>query len=168
MYAIRSYYDAYSEDEIRDFDARIKKIIETDDFEYVCELKFDGSSISLTYENGELVRAVTRGDGVKGDDVTTNVRTVQSIPLKLRGNDYPQNFEIRGEILMPFAVFNDLNTELEKAGEPLLANPRNTAAGTLKMKNSSIVASRKLDAYLYYLLGENLPEDGHYQNLQKA
>jgi len=167
-YSMLSLSNAYSEDEIKDFDARIKKIIETDDFEYVCELKFDGSSISLTYENGELVKAVTRGDGVKGDDVTTNVRTVQSIPLKLRGNDYPKNFEIRGEILMPFAVFNDLNAELEKAGEPLLANPRNTAAGTLKMKNSSVVASRKLDAYLYYLLGENLPEDGHYQNLQKA
>ncbi len=167
-YSMLSLSNAYSEGELKDFDTRIKKIIETDDFEYVCELKFDGSSISLTYENGELVRAVTRGDGVKGDDVTTNVRTIQSIPLKLRGNDYPQNFEIRGEILMPFAVFNDLNAELEKAGEPLLANPRNTAAGTLKMKNSSIVASRKLDAYLYYLLGENLPEDGHYQNLQKA
>jgi DNA ligase (NAD+) len=111
---------------------------------------------------------VTRGDGVKGDDVTANVRTIKSIPLKLRGNDYAQNFEIRGEILMPFKVFNDLNEELEKAGEPLLANPRNTAAGTLKMKNSSIVASRKLDAYLYYILGDKLPEDGHKQNLDKA
>ncbi len=167
-YSMLSLSNAYSEDELKDFDTRIKKIIETDDFEYVCELKFDGSSISLTYENGELVRAVTRGDGVKGDDVTTNVRTVQSIPLKLRGADYPESFEIRGEILMPFKVFNELNAELDKAGEPLLANPRNTAAGTLKMKNSSIVASRKLDAYLYYLLGEKLPEDGHYQNLQKA
>ncbi|WP_346854265.1 NAD-dependent DNA ligase LigA [uncultured Draconibacterium sp.] len=167
-YSMLSLSNAYNEDELRDFDTRIKKIIETDEYEYVCELKFDGSSISLTYENGELVRAVTRGDGVRGDDVTTNVRTIKSIPLKLRGNDYPQNFEIRGEILMPFKVFNDLNEELEKAGEPLLANPRNTAAGTLKMKNSSIVASRKLDAYLYYILGDNLPEDGHKQNLDKA
>ncbi|WP_346864256.1 NAD-dependent DNA ligase LigA [uncultured Draconibacterium sp.] len=167
-YSMLSLSNAYNEDELRDFDIRIKKIIETDEYEYVCELKFDGSSISLTYENGELVRAVTRGDGVRGDDVTTNVRTIKSIPLKLRGNDYPQNFEIRGEILMPFKVFNDLNEELEKAGEPLLANPRNTAAGTLKMKNSSIVASRKLDAYLYYILGDNLPEDGHKQNLDKA
>ncbi len=167
-YSMLSLSNAYSEDELRDFDTRIKKIIETDDYEYVCELKFDGSSISLTYENGELVRAVTRGDGVKGDDVTTNVRTIKSIPLKLRGNDYPQSFEIRGEILMPFEVFNSLNEELEKAGEQLLANPRNTAAGTLKMKNSSIVASRKLDAYLYYMLGDNLPEDGHKQNLDKA
>lgn len=167
-YNMLSLSNAYSKEELQDFDSRIHKIIGTDDFEYVCELKFDGSSISLTYENGELVRAVTRGDGVKGDDVTANVRTIQSIPLKLRGNDYPDNFEIRGEILMPFEVFNNLNAELEKAGEPLLANPRNTAAGTLKMKNSSIVASRKLDAYLYYVLGENLPEDGHYESLQKA
>ncbi|WP_297087573.1 NAD-dependent DNA ligase LigA [uncultured Draconibacterium sp.] len=167
-YNMLSLSNAYSQEELKDFDNRIQKIIGTDDFDYVCELKFDGSSISLTYENGELVRAVTRGDGVKGDDVTTNVRTIQSVPLKLRGNDYPENFEIRGEILMPFDVFNKLNADLEKAGEPLLANPRNTAAGTLKMKNSSVVASRQLDAYLYYLLGEKLPEDGHYQNLQKA
>ncbi|MDX8339970.1 NAD-dependent DNA ligase LigA [Draconibacterium sp. IB214405] len=167
-YNMLSLSNAYSKEELEDFDSRIQKIIGTDDFEYVCELKFDGSSISLTYENGELVRAVTRGDGVKGDDVTANVRTIQSVPLKLRGNDYPESFEIRGEILMPFEVFNKLNAELEKAGEPLLANPRNTAAGTLKMKNSSIVASRKLDAYLYYVLGENLPEDGHYESLQKA
>jgi DNA ligase (NAD+) len=167
-YGMLSLSNAYNEEEIKDFDTRIKKIIETDNFEYVCELKFDGTSISLSYENGELVRAVTRGDGVKGDDVTTNVRTIKSIPLKLRGNDYPASFEIRGEIVMPFQVFNDLNAELENAGEPLLANPRNTAAGTLKMKNSSIVASRKLDAYLYYMLGDQLPEDGHLQNLNKA
>ncbi|MEN8115415.1 MAG: NAD-dependent DNA ligase LigA [Bacteroidota bacterium] len=166
-YSMLSLSNAYSEEEIEDFGTRVKKIIETD-CEYVCELKFDGSSISLTYENGELIRAVTRGDGVKGDDVTTNVRTIKSIPLKLRGNDFPNNFEIRGEILMPFKIFEDLNSELEKAGEPLLANPRNTTAGTLKMKNSATVASRKLDAYLYYMLGDNLPKDGHYQNLQKA
>lgn len=167
-YSMLSLSNAYNKEEIQDFDTRIKKIIETDDFEYVCELKFDGSSISLTYEKGELVRAVTRGDGVKGDDVTTNVRTIRSIPLKLRGNDYPDNFEIRGEIVMPFQVFNELNEKLEKAGEPLLANPRNTSAGTLKMKNSAVVASRKLDAYLYYMLGSKLPEDGHLQNLNKA
>ncbi len=166
-YSMLSLSNAYSEEEIKDFDTRVKKIIETD-CEYVCELKFDGSSISLTYEKGELVRAVTRGDGVKGDDVTTNVRTIKSIPLKLRGNDYPENFEIRGEIVMPFQVFDALNAELEKAGEQLLANPRNTAAGTLKMKNSAVVASRKLDAYLYYMLGKDLPMNGHYENLQKA
>ncbi|NQU53654.1 MAG: NAD-dependent DNA ligase LigA, partial [Bacteroidetes bacterium] len=166
-YSMLSLGNAYSEEEIKDFDTRVKKIIEID-CEYVCELKFDGSSISLTYKNGELVRAVTRGDGVKGDDVTTNVRTIKSIPLKLRGNDYPSNFEIRGEIVMPFKVFDELNEELEKAGEQLLANPRNTSAGTLKMKNSSVVASRKLDAYLYYMLGKDLPMDGHFENLQKA
>ncbi|MBK6282723.1 MAG: NAD-dependent DNA ligase LigA, partial [Draconibacterium sp.] len=136
-YAMLSLSNAYSEEEITDFDTRIKKIINTD-FEYVCELKFDGSSISLTYENGRLTRAVTRGDGVKGDDVTKNVRTIKSIPLQLRGTDSPQEFEIRGEIVMPFKVFNDLNSELELAGEQLLANPRNTAAGTLKMKNSKV------------------------------
>ncbi len=166
-YAMLSLSNAYSEGEIADFDNRIKKIINTD-FEYVCELKFDGSSISLTYENGRLVRAVTRGDGDKGDDVTRNVRTIKSIPLQLRGNDFPAEFEIRGEIVMPFSVFNELNTELELAGEQLLANPRNTAAGTLKMKNSKVVASRKLDAYFYYILGKNLPFDGHYESLQKA
>ena len=166
-YMMLSLSNAYSEDEIREFDARVKKIIGTD-CEYVCELKYDGTSISLTYEDGVLVRAVTRGDGVKGDDVTANARTIRSIPLKLRGKDYPKNFEIRGEILMPFAVFNRLNAELEERGEALLANPRNTAAGTLKMKNSSVVASRQLDTYLYYILGDNLPIDGHYQKLQKA
>ncbi len=166
-YPMLSLGNAYSEGEVADFDNRIRKVIETD-FDYVCELKFDGSSISLTYENGELTRAVTRGDGEKGDDVTSNVRTIRSIPLKLRGNDFPASFEIRGEVLMPFKVFNDLNKELEEAGEQLLANPRNTAAGTLKMKNAKVVASRKLDAYLYYLLGENLPIDGHYESLQKA
>jgi DNA ligase (NAD+) len=166
-YAMLSLSNAYSEDEITDFDTRIKKIINTD-YEYACELKFDGSSISLTYENGRLIRAVTRGDGVKGDDVTNNVRTIKSIPLQLRGNDFPKEFEIRGEIVMPFDVFNELNAELELAGEQLLANPRNTAAGTLKMKNSKVVASRKLDAYFYYMLGKDLPFDGHYESLQKA
>ena len=166
-YPMLSLANAYSEGEVADFDNRIRKVIETD-FDYVCELKFDGSSISLTYENGELTRAVTRGDGEKGDDVTANVRTIRSIPLKLRGNDFPASFEIRGEVLMPFKVFDALNKDLEEAGEQLLANPRNTAAGTLKMKNAKVVASRKLDAYLYYLLGENLPIDGHYESLQKA
>ncbi len=166
-YQMLSLSNAYSEGEIIDFDTRVKKIIETG-CDYVCELKFDGTSISLTYENGELVRAVTRGDGVRGDDVTTNVRTIKSIPLKLRGNSYPASFEIRGEIVMPFKVFDELNAELEKAGEQLLANPRNTAAGTLKMKNSKTVASRKLDAYFYYLIGKDLPEKGHFENLQKA
>lgn len=167
QYPMLSLSNAYSEQEIVDFDARIKRIIDTD-YEYVCELKFDGSSISLSYENGMLMRAVTRGDGSKGDDVTANVRTIRSVPLVLRGNDFPASFEIRGEVVMPFDVFEQLNEEREKAGEPLWANPRNTTAGTLKMLNSALVASRKLDAYFYYVLGENLPEDGHYELLQKA
>jgi len=166
-YAMLSLSNAYSEEEITDFDTRIRKIIDTE-YEYVCELKFDGSSISLTYENGRLVRAVTRGDGVKGDDVTKNVRTIKTIPLKLRGDNFPDEFEIRGEIVMPFLVFNELNAELEMAGEQLLANPRNTAAGTLKMKNSKVVASRKLDAYFYYILGKDLPFDGHFESLRQA
>jgi DNA ligase (NAD+) len=166
-YPMLSLGNAYSEGEIIDFDNRVKKLI-GEDFEYVCELKFDGSSISLLYENGKLVRAVTRGDGVKGDDVTSNVRTIRSIPLSLRGSDYPEVFEIRGEILMPFHVFEELNKQREEAGEPLFANPRNAAAGTLKMQNPAIVASRKLDAYFYSLMGDNLPADGHYENLKKA
>jgi DNA ligase (NAD+) len=166
-YPMLSLSNAYSEGEIIDFDNRIKKLI-GEDFEYVCELKFDGSSISLLYENGKLVRAVTRGDGVKGDDVTSNVRTIRSIPLVLRGADYPEVFEIRGEIVMPFRVFEELNKQREEAGEPLFANPRNSAAGTLKMQDPSIVASRKLDAYFYSLMGDNLPADGHFENLKKA
>ena len=131
-------------------------------------MKYDGTSISLTYENGKLVRAVTRGDGEKGDDVTDNVKTIRTIPLVLHGNNYPEHFEIRGEILMPWEVFEELNREKEAREEPLFANPRNAASGTLKLQNSAIVASRKLDAYLYYLLGEELPCDGHYENLQTA
>ena len=138
-----------------------------EDFEICCELKYDGTSISLTYEDGKLVRAVTRGDGEKGDDVTDNVKTIRTIPLVLHG-DYPKSFEIRGEILMPWVVFEELNREKEAREEPLFANPRNAASGTLKLQNSTIVASRKLDAYLYYLLGEELPCDGHYENLQAA
>ena len=130
-------------------------------------MKYDGTSISLTYENGKLVRAVTRGDGEKGDDVTDNVKTIRTIPLVLHGS-YPESFEIRGEILMPWEVFEELNLEKEAREEPLFANPRNAASGTLKLQNSAIVASRKLDAYLYYLLGEELPCDGHYENLQAA
>mgnify|MGYP000497262189 CR=1 FL=1 len=139
-----------------------------EDFEICCEMKFDGTSISLTYEHGRLVRAVTRGDGTKGDDVTDNVKTIRSIPLKLHGEGYPDVFEIRGEILMPWVVFEELNRERESREEPLFANPRNAASGTLKLQNSAQVASRKLDAYLYYLLGDNLPCDGHYENLKEA
>ena len=131
-------------------------------------MKYDGTSISLTYRHGKLLRAVTRGDGVQGDDVTENVKTIRSIPLQLRGTGYPDEFEIRGEILMPWTVFEQLNAEREREEETLFANPRNAASGTLKLQNSAIVASRNLDAYLYYLLGEDLPSDDHYENLQIA
>ena len=165
-YPMLSLGNTYSESEVTDFYERVKKAL-NEDFEICCELKYDGTSISLTYEDGKLVRAVTRGDGEKGDDVTDNVKTIRTIPLVLHG-DYPKSFEIRGEILMPWVVFEELNREKEAREEPLFANPRNAASGTLKLQNSAIVASRKLDAYLYYLLGEELPCDGHYENLQAA
>jgi len=158
--------NTYSEGEVSDFYDRVRRGL-NEDFELVCELKYDGTSISITYENGLLVRAITRGDGEKGDDVTANVKTIRSIPLRLKG-EYPDKFEIRGEILMPWAVFDTLNREREAQEEQLFANPRNAASGTLKLQNSSIVASRKLDAYFYYMLGENLPSDLHYLNLQAA
>jgi len=167
IYPMLSLANTYSEGEITDFYNRTLKSL-NEPFEIVCELKYDGTSISLTYENGALIRAVTRGDGVRGDDVTTNVKTIKSIPLKLHGTDYPVSFEIRGEVLMPWTVFDDLNKERAESEEPLFANPRNAASGTLKLQNPAIVASRRLDSYLYYLLGENLPCDGHYENLKKA
>lgn len=165
-YPMLSLGNTYSESEVAEFYERVKKAL-NEDFEICCELKYDGTSISLTYKNGKLIRAVTRGDGEKGDDVTDNVKTIRCIPLVLHG-DYPPSFEIRGEILMPWVVFEELNREKEAREEPLFANPRNAASGTLKLQNSAIVASRKLDSYLYYLLGENLPSDGHYENLQAA
>lgn len=166
-YPMLSLANTYSETEVADFYERVHKAL-NEDFEICCEMKYDGTSISLTYEDGRLIRAVTRGDGEKGDDVTDNVRTIRSVPLVLHGDHYPSSFEIRGEILMPWKVFEELNREKGAREESLFANPRNAAAGTLKMQNSSTVASRKLDAYLYYLLGDNLPCDGHYENLQKA
>ena len=166
-YPMLSLANTYSEAEVAEFYERVKKSL-NEDFEICCEMKFDGTSISLTYEDGKLVRAVTRGDGTQGDDVTDNVKTIRTIPLVLHGEGYPQEFEIRGEILMPWVVFEQLNKEREEREEPLFANPRNAASGTLKLQNSSVVASRKLDAYLYYLLGENLPGDGHYENMQAA
>lgn len=165
-YPMLSLGNTYSESEVTDFYERVKKAL-NEDFEICCELKYDGTSISLTYEDGKLVRAVTRGDGEKGDDVTDNVKTIRTIPLVLHG-DYPSTFEIRGEILMPWESFEALNREREAREEPLFANPRNAASGTLKSQNSSVVAARKLDAYLYYLLGEELPANGHYECLQKA
>ena len=166
-YPMLSLGNTYTEAEITDFYNRVKKGL-NDDFEIVCELKYDGTSISLTYINGQLTQAFTRGDGVQGDDVTANVRTIRSIPLRLHGTDYPAEFEIRGEILMPWSVFDQINKERAEQEEALFANPRNAGSGTLKQQDPKIVASRKLDSYLYYLLGEELPTDGHYENLMKA
>lgn len=167
-YPMLSLGNTYSDEEIADFDERVRSGLGSDSAEYVCELKYDGVAISIRYVNGELVQAVTRGDGVQGDDVTANVRTIRTIPLKLKSGSYPSEFEIRGEIFMPRAVFDAINKEKEDAGEPLLANPRNSAAGTLKMQDSAVVASRKLDAYMYFLLGENLPFKTHFESLQAA
>lgn len=167
QYPMLSLGNTYSEDEVRDFYERVSKLL-NEPFVLVCELKYDGTSISLTYEEGRLVKALTRGDGTRGDNVTDNVKTIRCIPLKLTGKDYPDTFEIRGEVLMPWPVFDALNKERELAEEPLFANPRNAASGTLKLQNSSTVASRKLDAYLYYLLGKELPFNSHYDNLSQA
>lgn len=167
-YPMLSLSNTYNKQEVADFYERVRSGLEGEPFEICCEMKYDGLSISLTYEQGRLVRAVTRGDGVQGDDVTENVKTIRCIPLRLNGNGYPEEFEIRGEILMPWASFETLNREREEREEPLFANPRNAASGTLKSKNSAVVAQRKLDAYLYYLLGEHIPFDGHYENLQAA
>lgn len=167
QYPMLSLSNTYSEGEVRDFYERTARSL-NEPFEIVAELKYDGVSISLIYEEGKLVRAITRGDGTRGDDVTSNVRTIRSIPLKLHGTDYPATFEIRGEILLPWQEYERINKEREAQEEPLFANPRNAASGTLKQKNPVVVASRKLDAYFYYLLGEQLPADAHYDNLQMA
>ena len=166
-YPMLSLGNTYSEDEVKDFYERIARDL-NEPFEIVAELKYDGTSISLTYEDGRLVRAVTRGDGTRGDDVTANVKTIRSVPLKLMGDGYPAAFEIRGEILLPWAEFDRLNKEREQQEEPLFANPRNAASGTLKQQNPAVVAARKLDAYFYYLLGEELPAETHFDNLEAA
>lgn len=168
-YPMLSLANTYNEQDVADWYDSVRRGLDGEDFEVCCEMKYDGLSISLTYVDGKLVRGVTRGDGVHGDDVTANVRTIRCIPLVLKeGSGYPHEFEIRGEILMPWKVFERLNAEREAAEEPLFANPRNAASGTLKSQNSRLVASRQLDSYLYYLLGDTLPSDGHYENLQTA
>ena len=167
-YPMLSLANTYSEEDIRQWYESVSKGLAGEKFEVCCEMKYDGLSISLTYVDGRLEQAVTRGDGVQGDDVTRNVKTIRSIPLILPGQGYPHEFEIRGEILMPWESFERLNAEREKAEEPLFANPRNAASGTLKSLDSKVVAERQLDAYLYYLLGEQLPAEGHYENLQAA
>ena len=167
-YPMLSLANTYSEQDVRDWYDAVSRGLAGEPFEVCCEMKYDGLSISLTYVDGQLVQAVTRGDGVQGDDVTQNVRTIRAIPLVLSSAGYPHEFEIRGEILMPWASFERLNAEREAAEEPLFANPRNAASGTLKSLDSRVVASRQLDAYLYYLLGDELPADGHYENLEAA
>ena len=167
-YPMLSLANTYNEQDVAEWYDSVKRGLNGEDFEVCCEMKYDGLSISLTYVDGKLERGVTRGDGVHVDDVTANVKTIRAIPLVLTGTGYPQEFEIRGEILMPWKVFERLNAEREAAEEPLFANPRNAASGTLKSQNSALVASRQLDSYLYYLLGEELPCDGHYENLEAA
>jgi len=166
-YPMLSLNNTYSEEELKDFDSRIRKTI-GNDFEYVAELKYDGVAISLTYENGRMKHALTRGDGEKGDVVTENVRTIRSIPLILRGSDFPSDFDIRGEIFISKDGFDKLNEQRKREGEEPFANPRNAASGTLKIQNSSIVARRPLDCFLYHILGEELPYDSHYENMMKA
>lgn len=166
-YPMLSLGNTYSKSEVADFFERVRKNL-NEDFEICCELKFDGTSISLTYVDGKLVQAVTRGDGEKGDDVTANVKTIRTVPLVLSGSGYPREFEMRGEVLMPWSVFDKLNEERARNGEQLFANPRNAASGTLKLQDSAVVAKRNLDAYLYFMLGEELPAEGHFENLEAA
>jgi DNA ligase (NAD+) len=166
-YPMLSLGNTYSEEEITDFDGRVRKLLENEEPEYICELKFDGIAIGLTYRNGKLVQAVTRGDGTQGDDVTVNVKTIKSVPLNLFG-DFPDVFEMRGEIFMPRSSFDKLNNEREINGLQLFANPRNAASGSLKMQDPGEVSKRNLDSFLYFMLGENLPADNHYQCMQKA
>lgn len=167
-YPMLSLANTYNADDVREWYNQVTKGLDGQSFEVCCEMKYDGLSISLTYEHGKLIRAVTRGDGVQGDDVTNNVRTINSIPLQLSGDNYMDSFEIRGEILLPWDNFQRLNAEREDAGEMPFANPRNAASGTLKSQSSRVVAERGLDAYLYYIIGDDLPCDGHYENLEMA
>lgn len=164
-YPMMSLGNTYSFEDLEEFDNRVRKQIGSD-FEYVAELKIDGCAIGITYKNGVLTQALTRGDGTQGDDVSTNIKTIRSVPLKLKGEGWPQEFEVRGEVYYPLDVFANLNKEREEIGEPALANPRNAAAGTLKMQDSTIVAKRKLDAFLYFLYGEDLPYKTHWESLQ--
>ena len=165
-YPMLSLGNTYSREELNEFDQRVKKGLNTDDYSYICELKFDGVAISITYEDGILKQGVTRGDGERGDNVTNNVKTIRSIPLKIEETNLPKSFEVRGEVFMPLEVFNELNRQRESNGESLLANPRNTASGTLKMQDSSVVAQRKLNCYLYSLLSEDLEINTHFEAIK--
>ena len=166
-YPMLSLANTYNAEDLSEFDARCRKEL-GEDVKYVCELKFDGTAISLTYDKGVLTQALTRGDGTVGDDVTANVKTIKSVPLKLKGSDYPDFFEMRGEVIMPHASFERLNSEREQIGEQPFANPRNAAAGTLKQQMSQVVAERGLDCFLYYIVGDNLPFVSHFDALTKC
>lgn len=166
-YPMLSLSNTYSEEELREFDKRVEKLLEGEAYEYLCELKFDGVAISLTYENGILARAVTRGDGTKGDDITNNAKTIRTLPLKISKGSFPDIFEVRGEVFMPRTVFAEVNQRRLENGEEQLANPRNTASGTLKMQDSSVVASRKLDCFLYSLMGDDLGYTTHQSSLEQ-
>ncbi len=166
-YPMLSLGNTYSKEELVEFDNRVKKMLQHHDFQYFCELKFDGVALSITYENGVMVQAVTRGDGTKGDEITANARTIKTLPLRISGHQIPESFEVRGEVFMPNQVFHDLNKEREAAGESVLANPRNTASGTLKMQDSRVVAQRKLDCYIYSFMGENLQISRHSEAITK-
>ena len=160
--------NSYSREDLLDWEKKIQRMLGDVPLQYTCELKYDGASISITYENGELVRAVTRGDGVQGDDVTNNIRTIKSVPLRLKGNDFPQSFDIRGEIILPFEGFERMNQELIEIGEAPYANPRNTASGSLKLQDSAQVAKRPLECLLYNLTGSDLGISSQYEGLEKA
>lgn len=164
-YPMLSLANTYSEEELYDFDKRVSKGLNGDDYDYICELKFDGVALSLTYEGGILKQAVTRGDGTRGDNITANAKTIRTIPLRINSESYPAEFEVRGEVFMPLDVFHQLNEQRLKDGEEPLANPRNTTSGTLKMQDSSVVASRKLDCYLYNLLGAKLDTNSHEESI---
>ncbi|MFN8275805.1 MAG: NAD-dependent DNA ligase LigA [Flavobacteriaceae bacterium] len=167
-YRMYSLDNSYSKDDLKDWENRIQKVLGNVSLAYTCELKYDGASISITYENGKLKRAVTRGDGFQGDDVTTNIKTIKSVPLKLKGNDYPEKFDIRGEIILPLAGFEKMNQELIEIGETPYSNPRNTASGSLKLQDSAEVAKRPLDCLLYFLIGNNLPFNSQFEGLNHA
>jgi DNA ligase (NAD+) len=167
-YRMYSLDNSYSKEDLIDWENRIQKVLGNVALEYTCELKYDGASISITYENGKLKRAVTRGDGFQGDDVTNNIKTIRSIPLKLKGNNYPEKFDIRGEIILPFSGFEKMNQELIEIGEMPYSNPRNTASGSLKVQDSTEVAKRPLDCLLYFLIGNNLPFHSQFEGLQTA
>jgi DNA ligase (NAD+) len=166
-YRMYSLDNSYSKEELIDWEKRVQKVLGDVPLEYTCELKYDGASISITYENGKLKRAVTRGDGVQGDDVTNNIKTIKSIPLKLKG-DFPDKFDVRGEIILPFAGFEKMNQDLIEIGELPYSNPRNTASGSLKLQNSAEVAKRPLDCLLYFLIGNKLPFNSQFEGLQTA